>query len=187
MKRTVTATESVHVSLGRGRAVFLDDPGLLFAETLTAEDRRARLFRSVMSIDIGSGASIQQEVEVQVYAPRPDAPADNVVLPLRLHASGHENLFPTFAGELTASPNRQGTQLTLRGSYTVPIGVIGRDDAHESLTVLLAQIAKRLNTEVVRRIDATPHHPAPKPVKLPEQDTGSMSDSTPLQATRRHR
>ena len=192
VKRTVTATESVHVSLGRGLAVFLDDPGLLFAETPTAEDCRARRFRSVMSIDIGSGASMQQEVEVRVYAPRPDAPAVSVVLPLRLHASGHENLFPTFAGELTASPNRQGTQLTLRVSYTVPVGD-RPDDAHESLTVFLAQIAKRLDTEVVRRIHATPnhlatpHHPAPKPVSLPEQDTGSMSHSTPLQASRRHR
>lgn len=104
MKRMIAATESVHASQERCQAVLLDDPGTLLGDASTAEDRRFRCFRSVLSVDIGSGASVRQEVEVRMDAPRPDAPADTVVLPLRLHATGRSTLFPTFTGELTASP-----------------------------------------------------------------------------------
>ncbi len=187
MDRTITATQSVHAAQERCQTVLLDDPGTLLGDAPTAEDRRFRRFRTALLVDIGSGGSIRQEVEVHVDAPRPDAQDDTVVLPLRVHATGRATLFPSFTGELTACAARQGSQLTLRGNYTVPLGVIGRYGdklvghraAQRSLTSFLSQIATRLETEVVHRIDTSLYHPAAKPESLHDRHPAPSPASNP--------
>lgn len=47
--------------------------------------------------------------------------ADELVVPLTWHASGREELFPAFPGELRARSEGSGTSLRLTGTYHVPL------------------------------------------------------------------
>jgi hypothetical protein len=68
-------------------------------------------------------------------------------------------MFPTFAGEIVASAERPGVRLTLRGTYTVPLGwlgrvgdsVAGRKLAHRVLDDHMERVAERLDEAVGRQ------------------------------------
>jgi hypothetical protein len=84
-------------------------------------------------------------------------------LPLRWRATGREQLFPRFIGQLTLSEVRTGTRVQLTGSYAVPLGTIGRFGdgvvghrlVRRSLNALVDLLGTRLETEVARRIAST--------------------------------
>lgn len=176
MERTIDATTTVHAAPGRTRDVLIEDPGTVLTDSHTTEQRRSGRFQSVLTVDIGAGASLQQEVQIEVDSGHTDDDTSGFVLPVRWQATGHERLFPTFAGQLEASPDREGTRLELRGIYTVPLGMAGRFGdgvagqrlARKSLADFLAHVAKRLDTEVVRRINAPAYHAVNYPVSLSE-------------------
>ena len=91
-------------------------------------------------------------------------------MPVRWHATGREHLFPSFDGELTAAPDREGTRLRLTGRYTIPLGVIGKVGegavghrlARRSLANYLDEVARRLDRAVQRRLASVSWHP-PRP------------------------
>ncbi|MEJ7844924.1 MAG: hypothetical protein WKF93_04720 [Acidimicrobiales bacterium] len=176
MERTIEATIDLHATPDRATAVLIDDPATVLADGPTAGDRRAHYVRTVLSLDVGSGASLEQEVEVEFDAPRRSVDDDGVVMALRWHATGHERLLPTFSGALSVTPATKGSHLALSGHYRVPLGAAGRFGdglagrriARQTLETFVAEMGGRLDAAVVRRIDATPHHPAPYPVSLLE-------------------
>lgn len=176
MERSIEASTTIPVALARAREVLLDDPGAVFNEAHTVGERRARRFRLELSVDLGAGASVHQEVTLQLGVAR--STENGLVLPLTWQATGRERLFPTFKGELEASEARTGTGLRLKGAYTVPLsvvgrfgnGVVGRRLARRSLGALVEQLAWRLESEVERRLDSVGGHREPNAVALHERE-----------------
>ena len=175
MERSIEASTTIRVAFARGREVLLDDPGALFTETQTADERRERRFSSDLGVDLGAGASVHQDVTVQLGVPR--SIDDGLVLPLTWRATGREDWLPTFTGELEVSGARQGTRLRLNGTYTVPLGMVGRFGdgvlgrrlARRSLGALVERLASRLESEVQARLDSVDWRPAPRRIDLREQ------------------
>ena len=158
MERSLEASTAISVAFGRVRKVLLADPGVVFGDTETIDDRRARRFRADLAIGLGGGAEVHQQVMLQLGAPR--SVGAELVVPLTWHPRGRQRWLPSFRGVLCASPDRRGTRLRVQGTYSVPLGVVGRlgDDvlghrlARRSLGDLVEELGRRLVSEVRRTV-----------------------------------
>jgi hypothetical protein len=170
MERPIEVSTPIRAAFAGARDVLLDDPGAVFGEAHTAGERHARRFRIALSVDLGAGASVQQEVALRVGVAQ--STEAGFVVPVAWQAVGRQRLFPTFTGELGISKASTGTRLRLNGAYTVPLGVIGRvgNDvagwrlARRSLAALLERLAWRLESEVDRRRESAVWRLPPDPV-----------------------
>ena len=188
MERDIHANTTVRAPLSMASHVLREDPGAVFAPTTSsAEDRRQRRFTLSMSAPISSGAGLEHEVRVRVGTTTPAD--DEVRVPLDWDPVGHERFVPSFQGVLVlraAGAGRTGVELS--GSYTVPLGpigrfgdaVVGRRFGRESVSRLLAQLARNLDHEVDRRMEARPPTPTPYTVDLREAgDPGGSGTARP--------
>jgi hypothetical protein len=161
MERSLEASTAVSVAFGRARKVLLADPGVVFGDSDTVDDRRARRFRSDLAVGLGGGACVHQQVTLQLGAPR--SVGTELLLPLSWHPRGRQRWLPSFRGVLCASPDRRGTRLRMQGTYSVPLGVFGRlgNDvvghrfARRSLGDLVDEFGRRLGAEVRRTVGST--------------------------------
>ena len=159
MERPVEGCTTIGVAFARARKVLQTDPGAVLTDTYTTEEHRARRFRANVSVALGAGASMQHEVTVQLKSGQHTEPV--YVQPLTWQANGHERLLPTFDGALELSEVRGGTQLRLVGSYTVPLGAVGRFGdgvighrlARQSVETVVEEWGRRLENEVLRRLE----------------------------------
>jgi hypothetical protein len=179
MERSLDAATRIRAPLERAREVLSDDPGTVLAGRCTAEDRRQRRFRTMLTVGVGSGASLQQEIAIDALPVRHgDA---GFALPIRWQATGHGRFLPSFDGELVLSGDSLHTELALRGAYIVPLGPVGafgdglagRRLVRRSLEAYLDELARRLDAEADRRVDAIGWHPAPYPITLHESTAHS--------------
>jgi hypothetical protein len=172
MQRPIEVSRRIGAEFAHVGEVLSDDPGAAFREAATARAQQRPPTRTVVSVDLGAGASVHQAVQVHLGAGQ--TRESGVVLPVAWQATGRRRLFPTFTGELEASEADDGTRLRLYGAYTVPLGVIGRVGnsvvgwrlARRSLDALLARLGRQLDTEIDRRRrsvtqDSTPDSVAP--------------------------
>lgn len=174
MKRDIEASTNIRAPIERAHDVLIADPGCVVAERCSPEERQERRFHTTLRVEIGAGGGLHQEVVIELGPIR--STDDTVAVSLRWHAAGRDRLFPTFEGELEASRDSPGSCLELHGTYTVPLGPLGRFGdgiagrrlARRSLSALLEQAARRLDAEVDRRMDSVAWHPAPYPVTLRE-------------------
>lgn len=165
MKRHIEATATLRAPTERAADVIRTDPGSVFAERCSAEDRKARRFHTSLHVDV-DGGGLHQEIVVE--SGLPDATEDHVVLPVRWRPTTHARLFPTFDGALELHGDGLHTRVVLRGSYSVPLGVAGRVGdrvggyraAHQSLTSFIQEVARRLDGEVDRRMESVSFRPA---------------------------
>jgi hypothetical protein len=172
MHRTIEATGSSRVAFGRAEKVLLDDPGAVFGDARSIEGKRDRRFHTDLSVDIGAGASVHQMVDVQLGVPKPVA--GGFVFAVQWEATGRELLLPTFRGELALLAGAPGVRLRLHGTYSVPLGavgkfgdgVIGHRLARRSLVSVLDRLTRRLESEVRRRSGSTRWAPELQPVDL---------------------
>jgi hypothetical protein len=176
MRRAVEAATTTRAAFERVREVVLADPGVVFSDARTADQRCPRDFRTELTIDLGSGASVHQEVRLELDDPQlHDA---GVVLPVRWRATGRDRVLPAFDGALEVTAVRPGTSLRLKGTYTIPMGVVGRFGdavgggrvARSSLSALVERLAQRLETEVERRRDSAGWHRESNAVTMREQE-----------------
>ena len=175
MKRSIEASTTVRVPYERAQEVLSDDPGIMLAEQVTADDRRDRRFRSELGVDLGAGGGVRQAVDIEIGSMT--ATDHQASLPVRWQASGRDRLFPVFDGEIELAPAGPGTtRVVVTGIYTVPLGpvgrfgdgLIGRRLARQSFVSFLDGAARRLDAEVHRRTSSLSWHPAPYPVDLRE-------------------
>jgi hypothetical protein len=157
MEQPIEASTTSRVPFARACEVLLDDPGAVFSESQTDRQRSATRFRTELSVDLGAGASVHQKVTLHEGVPRPTV--TGLVLPVTWQATGRDRLLPTFSGALQVSERSRETGLRLDGTYTVPLGavgrfgngVVGRRLARRSLNTLVELLASRLESEVARR------------------------------------
>ena len=165
MRRSIDATTTIRSPLEQACQVLIEDPGTVLSGACSREARRQRRFPVMLAVAVGGGSALQQEVVIEVAAGhRSD---DGFTLPLRWRPSGHERLVPSFDGELVLSGDPLRPQLTLRGTYDVPLGMLGRFGdglagrrlARRSLHDHLEQVAQRLDHEVDRRSASVSRRP----------------------------
>lgn len=175
VRRGIEASTTVKVDIDGARDVLADDPGVLVADVVTAADRRDRRFTTTLGVDLAGGGGVRHAVVVELGRPHPGG--QQTALTLCWRAQAHQRLFPTFEGELQVEPEGPGeTQLTVSGTYAVPLGpighfgdgLVGRRIARQSLASFVEQVAERLDREVHRRAASAAWHPAPYPVALRE-------------------
>ena len=114
MERSVEASTTIRATFERAREVLLEDPGAVFSETHVIDEHCARRFSMDLGVNLGAGASVHQAVTLQLGVPR--AVDHGLVLPIGWHASGREELLPTFRGELEISGTEAGTRIQLTGA-----------------------------------------------------------------------
>lgn len=173
MKREVEASTELRSPFERARDVLVADPGSVVADCVTSEERRERRVQTALAVDIGGGG-LHHSVTVEFGPLR--ATEDSVTLAVCWHAVGHDRLLPSFEGELEVRQDGTGSVLTLRGTYTVPLGPLGRFGdgiagrrlARQSLRAFVERAARRLDSHVDRTLDAAPWHPDTYPVSLRE-------------------
>ena len=168
MQRPIEVSSWIGAEFAHVGEVLADDPGAAFREAATAGAQQPT--RTALSVDLGAGASVHQEVLVHLGAGQTRESV--LVLPVAWQATGRKRLFPTFTGELEACEAGDGTRLRLYGAYTVPLGVIGLVGngvvgwplARRSLDALLARLGRQLDTEVDRRRRSVTEGSTPDPV-----------------------
>ena len=160
MARPIEVETPLRVAFASARDILLDDPGAVFNAASTVHEQHRARISTELSVDLGAGASVHQDVTLQLgFAQSTET---GVVVPVVWRAAGRERLFPTFKGELEAFEARTGTRLRLNGTYTLPLGVIGRIGngvvgwrlARRSLEELLERLARRIEAEAERRQSA---------------------------------
>ena len=155
MQRPIEVATWIGAGFAHIGEVLADDPGVVFGDGASTHQHLPR--RTVLGVDLGSGTSVHQEVLVHLGVAQ--TTETGLVLPVAWQATGRTRWFPTFTGELEASEADGGTRLRLHGTYTVPLGVIGRVGngvvgwrlACRSLDALLAALGRQLEVEVDRR------------------------------------
>lgn len=175
MERWIEVSTTSRVAFKMARQVLQDDPGTVLSES-PATDLMTDQFRIDLGIDLGRGASVHQQATINVGEAR--ATATKLLLPVCWKATGREGVLPSFEGELEASKADAGTELRLAGSYTVPLGVIGRFGdgvigrrlARQSLGALVERVAGRLESEMDRREDSVTWHQGGSPISLSESE-----------------
>lgn len=157
MEQTIDVSADLHGVFERASNVLVDDLGSVLAERPAPIARNVREFRAELAVELHGGASVHQAVLIEAGLPKRDEKV--LTVPLRWTATGREGLFPTFTGDLEAVPTRAGTRLRLVGTYTLPIGWLGRFGdkklghraAERSLARYVEEVATRLEAEVHRR------------------------------------
>jgi hypothetical protein len=160
-EHAIEVSTTIRTALARAREVLADDPGLVLSDAPTAEERRTRRFVIDLQVDLGAGTSVHQTAAVKLGRVRENE--SGIVFDIEWDSTGHEHLFPHFAGHVAASAHPSGTRLRVGGVYTVPLGTLGRFGdalagrrlARRSLEVLVEHMARRLDEEVVRRLETS--------------------------------
>jgi hypothetical protein len=175
MERAVEASTIMQVRFAPVREVLLDDPGSLFGGPPADGDPTSRRFTMELGLDLGARTSVSQTVIVHLGIARGDDAT--IVVPVRWQASGHEQLLPTFDGEVAVAAVDEGTRLRLTGTYTVPLGIVGRFGdgvfgrrvARRSLESLVQRLATRVESAVHDRLGRAGWRGQPHAVDLREQ------------------
>jgi hypothetical protein len=159
MRRWIEASTDVRASFERARAILTDDPGSVVSDHATPGERAARRFHAMLGVKVADGGGLHQEVIIDVGSAR--AGGGDVTVPVQWCATARGRLFPSFAGELRVCARPPGSNLTVRGSYSVPLGPLGRISdklggsrlARRSLSDFVEQAAGRLDSAVGPQAD----------------------------------
>ncbi len=163
MRRQIEAWTKLRAPIEQAREVLANQPECLFGDSCRPEDRKARRYPTSLEVARGQGG-VHHEVVVE--AGFPDTVAGRLVLPIRWAAPGRGHLLPSFDGAIEIEDDAVQSRLGLRGTYGLPLGVLGRFGdsvagrriAQQSLASFVEQVARRLDAEVDRRNAITPRN-----------------------------
>ena len=99
MQRPIEVSSWIGAEFAHVGEVLADDPGAGIPEVATAGAQQPT--RTAMSVDLGAGASVLQEVLVRLGAGQ--TRESELLFPVAWRATGRMRLFPTFTGELEPS------------------------------------------------------------------------------------
>lgn len=172
MERRIEVSTVLSARWGEARRVLIENARSVLSDEGIDGEHEDGPVRTGLEVDLGAGASVHQDVWLQLgdgsWA------EGEAVLPLAWRSVGRDHLFPGFSGQLLARERDGATVLTLEGEYSVPLGIMGRFGdglagrrlARRTLTEMLERIARRIDSAVDRRLPSV----APYSVALTEQD-----------------
>jgi hypothetical protein len=200
VERDIEASTTIQIPIDRASEILVDDPLRILADPATADDatgdgvhgvpngdHQADHLTSTLTVWLAAGGSVSKDIEVEVG--RLTTGDGVTTVPLhwrasgrdRLFPSGRDRLFPSFDGALEVRAEAVGSSLlTVRGTYTVPLGpvgrfgdgVIGRRLARQSLSAFVEGLARRLDGEANPQAAELSWHPAPYAVTVRESAGG---------------
>jgi hypothetical protein len=190
VKRDIEVSTTIQVAIGQAGTALCDDPGGIVAAPEPGAgghgeghgDQQGDHLTSTLAVGPGGGGLVSKEVEVELGAVVTGGGV--TTLPLRWRATGPDRMFPIFDGVLEARAESLDTsRLTVRGTYAVPLGpvgrfgdgAIGRRLARQSLSAFVEGVAQRLDREAHRREAAVSWHPSPYAVTVRETAGGSLT------------
>jgi hypothetical protein len=198
VKRDIEVSTTIQVPIEQAATALCDDLGRIVADPGAGAvghvdgqvngpgdwpgDQHGDRLTSTLAVGPGSGGVVSKEVEVELGGVVTDGGV--TTLPLRWRATGPDRLFPIFDGVLEArGESLDASRLTVRGTYTVPLGpvgrfgdgVIGRRLARQSLSAFVEGVAQRLDREAHRMEAVVSRHPAPYAVTV--RETASRSQT----------
>lgn len=156
MDRPIDATATANVPFRHAEVFLRRPPKGLFGDAVhdrSGDGGPARRYRSHLSAEGPAGLEILHEVDIEVVAVR-SAP-ESVEATVRWSPTGGGALLPSFTGTLSGAPTTDSrTHLSLSGSYSVPLGpvgrfgdgVVGKRVARQSIDDLLDRLARRLES-----------------------------------------
>lgn len=178
MEREIEAATSVRATLDRAQRVLRADPiAVVATRPASIQERKGRAFRTSITASLGDDFAVNHDVDVTVGRPTSEAGSAALAVPLSWVPASHASVLPSFDGELHALDGADGTALVLRGTYSVPLGfvgrfgdsVLGRRIARQSVTELLERIARSVDRHVDERSRDVALRPAPYNVDLRER------------------
>jgi hypothetical protein len=128
--------------------VLLDAPQAWLPGLMELADAR----RDRLLTDVGFGERIRVGTDAVVEFGQPIRLPSKMILPIRWHAAGHEQRFPTLEADIEVAPlTPSTTQLSMSARYTPPMGALGRavDRA------LLHRVAEATVKDFVDRVAST--------------------------------
>jgi hypothetical protein len=151
MEREIEAATCIPVPFGAACEQLRTDAGAVLPTSVVAP--------------VGAGTAVEQTVRVEVGELQVEPTAAG--LPVSWSPEAHEKLLPSFDGRLVlVAESLSSTRLSLYGTYTVPLGpvgrfgdsLVGRRIARASVTDLVERVARAL--EAGYRSGAGPDRPA---------------------------
>lgn len=172
MERHLQASTTLRTPFVRIRSVLREMPTIAITDRATLDERASGRVRTDLVVDIGGGAGIRQEVEVELGPLRTDA--DSATLPLRWTATGRTSMFPVFDGIVEVVADNGHSTLRLEGGYTAPLGLlgrvgdrlVGRRAAEATAEAFTRHLAERLDAAADDERGQGPRRPAPYAVDL---------------------
>lgn len=177
MEGLLEASARVSTPFERAGGLLVADPKLIVGDCEQVSDRHDRVRSAlVVEMTVPPGLREQLLVEVLVRLGPVCARPGRVSLPLSWQARGWPRLFPTFDGSLDAAADADGTVLSLRGTYSVPLGPLGRFGdglagrrlARHAGSSFLEQAARRVEGQPPYRPDLARWRPLAYAVHLEE-------------------
>ncbi len=139
------------------RTILREDPG----SVLGAPEPDPRMlaphrFDTTVAVELGAGTSTEQAVVIELG--RTPADEQQLAVAISWEATEHERILPSFTGELVVDPDGGGSSLTLRGTYSIPFGPVGRFGdavvghrvARATMSDFAARLARRIDDEARR-------------------------------------
>lgn len=175
MDRWISARTPLVASAEQATTLLMDD-----SEALIPASRPGTSAAMVidLSVAVGGGSAIRQDVEVALGAPR--SAEGEAWVPISWEPTSHARMLPSFDGALGVVNDGGGrTELSITGTYHVPLGIVGRFGdgvvgrrvAQQSLRVLLQRIAQHIDERIAEQLAHAGWKPAPYPVDLRERGT----------------
>ena len=167
MERTIETSVHLEVPPDLSANVLREDPWAVLTDRASSEERLAKRFRMPVEVTVGSDATLEHDVVVEVGGIT--STVGETAVRLAWAPTEHVRLLPSFDGSLVVRPGGAGgTDVLLAGTYRVPLGPIGRFGdtvagqriARRLLGRVVEHFAVRLSHELRRRADATPFRPA---------------------------
>lgn len=133
MEREIEAVTSIAVPFDAACDLLRDDPRAAVPDTIVAV--------------LGGGTGVEQLIHVEVGPLQEEQTAAGMAM--SWVPDSHEKLLPSFTGRLVlVAESPSGTRVSLHGTYTVPLGAVGRFGD----TLVGRRIARASITEYVERI-----------------------------------
>ncbi|MDQ4134131.1 MAG: hypothetical protein M3179_13230 [Actinomycetota bacterium] len=177
MEGVIEASTKVRADFGHVQERLLTEPEAIVGDRYIPTGRCGEV-RATVAVEVTTSPGRHEEVLVELLVELLAVRSSHakVAVPLSWTAVGWSRLFPTFAGMLESNRSEPGSQLRLRGTYSLALsplgrfgqGVAGRRLARQAGSAFLEHAARRIDGEDLSRPDLAPWHPAAHTVTLAE-------------------
>ena len=162
MERRLHEVRGLRSSTERVAETLLADPARVFGTPAGCAGR----YHAEIVVDMGGGSSVHQVVVLEI-GPL-DRETGHLRCPLTWTPVGRQRVLPRFEGTLEVTEDRDGSAMSLTGSYRPPLGAVGavgdavagRHVAQQSVGAFADELARRVEV-AVDRAQSSGWRPAP--------------------------
>ena len=177
MDRWISARTPLAASSERATKLLSKDPRGLMPES---GGRSASPSAVVdLAVVVGGGSAIRQDVAVTLGVPR--SAEGEAWVPISWEPVSHMRMLPSFEGALEVVDQDGASELSITGTYHVPLGVVGRFGdglvgrrlAQQSIRTFLERVAQQIDQRAGEDLAHAGWRPAPYPVDLRERGSST--------------